>query len=118
MIDAAAEAGDQLQAFRRKVNEGRVDLIRHGRHQHVALRHRPGQRRAVHGHVADIEHSVEQFRHPCLDIGRQAACHDDARLGGTRFLGHDQPLFLAMAVVKRLWHGAKTMVVGRIGPTL
>ncbi len=118
MVDPAAETGDELQPVRRGFDQGGVDLVSDRRHQHVALGHCASEGGAIHRHVAHVEDRIEQIRHPRLYIGRQAARDNDARLGGTRFLGHAQPLCPVVAVVKRLCLTLKTMVVGRVGRTL
>ena len=37
MVDAGPEIGDQLEPIARRANDLGIDLVGHGRHQHVAV---------------------------------------------------------------------------------
>ena len=80
MVEAVREAGDQLQLLARLGEDGAVDAVGDGRHQHVGHFHCLDQLGRRHRPVVDVELSVEQFAHARLDRVGQPARDDDQRL--------------------------------------
>ena len=79
IVDAVAEIGDQLQVRPGLGEERGVDLVGHGRHQHVGGLHRLDQLGRRQRLVVDVEPGVEELAHARLDHVRQAAGDDDDR---------------------------------------
>jgi hypothetical protein len=70
--------------------EAAVDMVGHGRHQHVGGLHRLGQFFLREGVIVLIEAGVEQLLHPQLYRSWQFAGDDDLQLPGR----HEHPLYL------------------------
>jgi hypothetical protein len=79
IVDAIAEIGDQFQLRTGSFDQGGIDPIRHGRHQHVSRVHGLHKFRLRQWLVVYIETRVEQFAHPRFDDVGQFACDDDER---------------------------------------
>ena len=90
MVDAGAEAGDQLQLRPRRVDHVAVDPVGDGRDQHVGLRHRGLQLLPVHRPVVEVQPGAEQLHHPRLDHVGQLAGDDHQGLLATG-IGHVGP---------------------------
>ena len=84
VLDAVAEIGDQLEGRPGLLDQGGVDAVGDGGHQHVGLAHGGHQLGLGHGAVVDVEPGVEQLAHARLDRIGQLARDDDERLFSAR----------------------------------
>jgi hypothetical protein len=90
IVHTGAELGDQAELLSRPREEAAVDMVGHGRHQHVGGLHRLGQFFLREGVIVLIEAGVEQLLHPQLYRSWQFAGDDDLQLPGR----HEHPLYL------------------------
>ena len=73
---------DQLELRAGRVDQVRVDPVRHGRDEDLGLLEGFAQGRRAHRDVVDVEARLEQLAHAGLDAVGQLARHDDVRLPG------------------------------------
>ena len=88
VIDAGAERGDQAQFVAGLGEDGRIDAVRHRRHQDIGDLRGLDQLGLAQGMVVDIEPDIEQLHHPGFDHIRQLPRHHDQRLQGHPLFSH------------------------------
>ena len=80
VIDAGAEARDQLEVRAGLADQVAVDGVRHRRHEHVGLGHGLRHRLAVERPIVLIESGVEKLHHARLDLLGETPRHDHLEL--------------------------------------
>jgi hypothetical protein len=97
MVHARAVIGDQAKAIARAGDQRGVDIVGHGRDQHVAIGHRGGQLVAAELGIAVVVGRVEQRRHTVHDRIGEFARDDHLGVGAApgvgpaigAWIGHD-----------------------------
>jgi hypothetical protein len=79
VVDPIAEIGDQLHLRAGLLDQRRVDLVGHGRHQNIGRAHGRNQFGLGARLIGDIEFRVKKLAHPRLHLVRQSAGDVDLR---------------------------------------
>ncbi len=99
MVHARAIVRDQLQAVACAGDQGSVDVVGHGRDQHVAIGHRSGELLARQLGVGAVVVRIEQRLHPVHERVRQLAGDDDLRVRTAACVDHADGLAKALVPV-------------------
>ena len=99
MVHARAVIGDQLQPLAGAFDQARIDVVGHGRHEHIGVGHGRRELRLVHRRVAAIVRRIEQLLHAPHHHIRKLAGDDNLRVRNASHFGHESGLAKRFALV-------------------